>query len=311
MRPLLLPLLIVTLTLIAFSQNPAQTSSPGNTAWVRLEGPNADVAIDLPSKKYAVDKAETVTKVIYSDQQVYVRLDHSEEAIKQKNLIKAAENEIGRYGKGNLQKTKVVDRTDHVIGEYTDDDELTGIKTTRLTIVSVYGKYTITVRSTKDPNSERDRILSSIRLGDSSLYRGMGDRADVAETINVRSLKTSEDVKSALNKPDSNQAKLVWVKDDSGARTAVEYLRPAVILRKPHGSYTDEARRNNAIGTVRLRVTLRSDGTVGDIQCLEKWNWDLEMQSFQAAKQIKFLPAEIDGKPVDSKLVMEYGYSIY
>jgi hypothetical protein len=40
-------------------------------------------------------------------------------------------------------------------------------------------------------------------------------------------------------------------------------------------------------------------------------NKGLVINSVDAARRIKFLPAEVDGKPVDVTKIVEYSFSIY
>ncbi len=44
---------------------------------------------------------------------------------------------------------------------------------------------------------------------------------------------------------------------------------------------------------------------------LSKMNKGLVINSVDAARRIKFLPAEVDGKPVDVTKIVEYSFSIY
>ena len=60
-----------------------------------------------------------------------------------------------------------------------------------------------------------------------------------------------------------------------------------------------------------LRVTLLANGSIGRIALTKSLDQDLDRQAFAAAKQIKFIPAEMDGKPVDTTVQVSYSFSIY
>ena len=60
-----------------------------------------------------------------------------------------------------------------------------------------------------------------------------------------------------------------------------------------------------------LYITFLADGTIGSIVVSKPLDTDLDRQAFNAAKQIKFLPAGINGKPVDSSRYISYGFEIY
>jgi TonB family protein len=64
-------------------------------------------------------------------------------------------------------------------------------------------------------------------------------------------------------------------------------------------------------GTVKLRVTLLASGNIGAIELVVSLGAGLDQAAFEAARSIKFLPAEIDGKPVDVTMNFEYGFTIY
>ena len=85
------------------------------------------------------------------------------------------------------------------------------------------------------------------------------------------------------------------------------YSRSLIVLRKPKAAYS----RKSVEGIVRLRVTFLPDGTLGQITLLRSLHKDLDKSAFDAAKKIKFLPAEIDGKPVEVSRIFEYGFDIY
>ncbi len=80
---------------------------------------------------------------------------------------------------------------------------------------------------------------------------------------------------------------------------------------KPIPGYTDAARRENIEGMVKLRVEFRADGTVGEIGVIEGLPAGLTEKAIDAAKKIKFEPAEVDGVPVPSTKLIEYTFAIY
>lgn len=86
---------------------------------------------------------------------------------------------------------------------------------------------------------------------------------------------------------------------------------PAQILQREYPLYTERARRKQRSGTVTLRVTLGSDGTVQHILAL-KWLPDgLTGNAVAAARATKFTPAIKDGRPVSVWATLEYNFNIY
>jgi TonB family protein len=105
-----------------------------------------------------------------------------------------------------------------------------------------------------------------------------------------------------------------------GGGGGVDYNRPfkqaevtqrAVITFKPEPGFTEEARRNNVTGMVRLRVVLSASGEVTNIQAVKGLPDGLTEKAIAAARQIKFRPAQKDGRTVSQYVVLEYNFNIY
>lgn len=71
------------------------------------------------------------------------------------------------------------------------------------------------------------------------------------------------------------------------------------ILFKVKAQYTDEARKNEILGSVVLNVVFKADGTLGRIRLLSGLGYGLDEEALRAVRQIKFLPATRNGQPVD------------
>ncbi len=75
---------------------------------------------------------------------------------------------------------------------------------------------------------------------------------------------------------------------------------PVEILVKPKPNYTEEGRKLKIEGEVRLDVEFTATGEVRVIRILRGLGHGLDEQAVRAAEQIKFKPAQREGKPVDS-----------
>ena len=100
----------------------------------------------------------------------------------------------------------------------------------------------------------------------------------------------------------------------------VDYSRPfkqndvnerAIITFKPEPGFTEEARKNNVTGTVRLRAILSASGEVSNISIVKGLPDGLTEKAIAAARQIKFRPAQKDGRTVSQYVVLEYNFNIY
>lgn len=92
---------------------------------------------------------------------------------------------------------------------------------------------------------------------------------------------------------------------------AKEVTRKAVITSKPEPGFTEEARKNNVTGVVRLRAVLSASGSVQGISVVKGLPDGLTERAIAAAKQIRFTPAEKDGHTVSQYVTLEYNFNIY
>jgi TonB family protein len=99
--------------------------------------------------------------------------------------------------------------------------------------------------------------------------------------------------------------------DDVGPFPASRVTQRARILSKPEARYTEEARKNNITGTVVLRAVLAANGEVTNIVPIQRLPYGLTESAIAAAKQIKFIPAMKDGRPVSQYVRLEYTFTIY
>ena len=99
--------------------------------------------------------------------------------------------------------------------------------------------------------------------------------------------------------------------------TEFEGLRPdskgarLVIHAKPNPGYTAEARRNGTGGRVRIRAIFAADGTVKHPLAVRPLPHGLTEKALEAARQVRFQPATVDGRPVSQFLMLEYGFEIH
>ncbi|MFL6254405.1 MAG: TonB family protein [Pyrinomonadaceae bacterium] len=107
---------------------------------------------------------------------------------------------------------------------------------------------------------------------------------------------------------------------NGGGGRPFDYSRPfkqnevserAVITFKPEPGFTEEARKNNVTGTVRLRAILSASGEVSNISLIKGLPDGLTEKAMAAARQIKFRPAQKDGHIVSQYVVLEYNFNIY
>ncbi|HEU4768198.1 MAG TPA: energy transducer TonB [Pyrinomonadaceae bacterium] len=90
-----------------------------------------------------------------------------------------------------------------------------------------------------------------------------------------------------------------------------EVEQRARLLSKPEPHYTEEARRNQIIGTVMLQVVFSSAGEVVQIRAVRTLPFGLTERAIAAAREIKFVPAVKGGRPVSVYMQLEYNFNLY
>ena len=93
--------------------------------------------------------------------------------------------------------------------------------------------------------------------------------------------------------------------------TSKDVTTKARVLSKPEPQYTEEARKNQVTGTVILRAVFTSGGQVTNITARSGLPYGLTERAIAAARQIKFVPATKDGRPVSMYIQLEYNFNLY
>ena len=84
----------------------------------------------------------------------------------------------------------------------------------------------------------------------------------------------------------------------------------ARIRDKPLPKYTEAARKHNVNGSVALTAILCRSGQVTDIKVVKGLPHGLTESAIDAAKSIKFEPAQKDGEAVSQTIQLEFGFSL-
>jgi len=78
-----------------------------------------------------------------------------------------------------------------------------------------------------------------------------------------------------------------------------------------HTTDTDEARNRQITGTVVLRAIFAANGRVIGIRAVSGLPGGLTEQAIHAARQIRFVLAIKDGRPVSMFIQLEYNFNLY
>lgn len=82
------------------------------------------------------------------------------------------------------------------------------------------------------------------------------------------------------------------------------------VTSKPRPGYTEDARKNQIQGTVRLRVTFNANGTIGSISPISGLGYGLTDKAIEAARQMRFEPAKRGGVPYAVTKEVAYTFNL-
>jgi TonB family protein len=99
--------------------------------------------------------------------------------------------------------------------------------------------------------------------------------------------------------------------DPNKVYTTKDVTSKARILSRPEPLYTEAARRNQVPGTVILRAVFSAGGSVTNIKAVKGLPDGLTEKAIAAARQIKFVPAQKDGRSVSQYIQIEYNFNLY
>lgn len=142
------------------------------------------------------------------------------------------------------------------------------------------------------------RFLRSLRVNQRSI-------------TGIKSLEDDGTAVIADTKTDKGSGSDPGVGGSAGRPTAQPGSSPLVITAQPRPSYTNIARSYGITGGVELSVTFDHDGRISAVSPIRKLPFGLTENAIRAAKEIRFTPAERDGKPVSVTRNVIYTFTIY
>ena len=300
----LLFILIAFLPYVCFTQDriPADESE-----WIRIESPSKDFSVAFPSN-HIVNNEDGIYRIYAYENGTQLQVTMEEK----KNAKKDFKRSLA-YLKDRAEKYEFFTGGDFFGMQYNGKDNVNGEFYKSLNLASSNGVYSVSVYSKNLKATEYSRFLYSLRLDGQSLYNQKTEFPIEQQSVSISSLKTDEVVLKALKQEDGSQSffEKTTSEDKETINDTANYSRGLIILKKPRANYTDSARQDRVQGTAKLKVTFFADGKVGAIKLIKSLSRDLDRESFKAARKIKFLPAEVDGKSVDTVRFIEYGFTIY
>jgi len=160
--------------------------------------------------------------------------------------------------------------------------------------------YIFQTISAKEVVSSNDEFFSSLTLGRTQSGRIVTDGVG-AEIDDDLPITEKTGTLNSVSKP----------ADQSLAFTGKDVTRKVILGTKPEPSYTEAARQNQITGTVVLKAVFSSKGRVVNIRVLSGLPLGLTERAINAARQIRFIPAQKDGKRASNWIQLEYNFNLY
>lgn len=302
MKVLTLSFVLMAAALSSFAQKPSDQK------WTNIASPRKELSVSLPANFLTNNESDHYR--VYSTVdgvemrfQVDVTGQAKSRIASMKNYVAESEYEVSRFERGDF------------IG-YVSIYEKGDVYSMRLDLASANAFYTISALSKNKKNWALNKFLYSVKLENLPLFNGQTNVIqDDGPVISIAELKTSPSVLQALKSKDAEKSKIKSDLKNSQAFTnlndLIVYSRDLIILRKPRANYSEMGRMNGVSGNVILKINFRADGQIGEMIVLKTPGSGLETEAVIAARKIKFLPAEIDGKPVDVTRQISYSFTIY
>ncbi len=99
---------------------------------------------------------------------------------------------------------------------------------------------------------------------------------------------------------------------DDKVYDADDDIKMPVVIYMPNPPYSAGAREAKVEGLVVLQAVVRKDGSVDSFKVLQGVGYGLDESAIRTiAKEWKFTPGRVNGKPVDVRVNIEVSFSLY
>ncbi len=175
--------------------------------------------------------------------------------------------------------------------------------------------YNLKITAPTGQELEVLRFLYSVKLQDKPLFVQKEKIDYPEEKIDVGALKTSPEISEAFNrKIEKSKINVTYevASEDLNNAQIPGMTRKVVIVDRPYPDLGASFRNGvNGKFSVKLKINFRANGQIGDIAVLSVENKDFSKACVEAARKIRFVPAQINGKNADSVEIVDYTVQIF
>jgi protein TonB len=182
----------------------------------------------------------------------------------------------------------------------------------RISLATKKGFYVIDLAAPTAGNETFGRMVASLRLNGKRMLGDSKVETPVANTtVRAETLDSSDIVRAATSRKQSEAVKVDIVRADHLPEDEVIYSQPVIVADYGRPTYNDRARSDNIQGIILARILFKGNGNIGKITIIKGLSSGLNEQVVEAVKRIKFVPAKINGVPVDAEKTLDYRFTIY
>jgi len=291
---------VLLLAAVGFGQDPAE--------WMAIVSGDSEFEAEIPPEMIVNNDIEDHPRLILSSYEVRIEISRRPNPGRKGDFLSPRNSREPNTTRGF--------DTGSVIGRvYTS--ERPGRAATLIDASSSRYIYFVAAyaRRPDDPNAQR--FLSSIKFGGKYLFSNpaLANRT-AAPPKKIEDLENSALVKEYLRKPSSKDVAVRFEAVDvsvpvfnnalPGPDPTDQETRSLIVLRMPKPAYRPWGERVS--GTVTAQVSFMGTGQIGEIVVDPKLDRGLAEAAVDAARQIKFIPAEVAGKLVDVKRRIVYNF---
>jgi len=304
-------ILLIFLVLFGWARIFAQENPVPAEKWMRLENDDKDFSVALPTN--AVIDAEERK---YGQRFKAVALQNGVEMELQITSNKNVKDRLI-----NIQPLDFNKLVSFKVGDFLilKSEPRSPIKKfyNRFWIIKKETLYLLTVAAQTGREKEVARFLASFTVAGKPFVALKEKTNFPEETVAISDLRTSAEVAEAFaRKLEKNKIKVTYeaTSDDADDLETEGLTRKAVILERPlpkielgfGGGISANGRFN-----IKLKVNFLAHGQIGDMTVLSVVNKEISKACVEAAQKIRFVPAQLNGKNVDSVRIVDYHVQLF
>lgn len=279
--------------------------------WQSIVSRGGEFAADIPSDMIVINEDDYYPRLILSSQDV--RLDITVRPNLGKKDVAAAPST-----KSSADSTITKFQLSDVYGQVNISERPNRFATT-INASSARKVYFVAAYARIKDHPKIIRFLASLKFGGKALFTITDVESESAgKGTEIEDLKSSEIVREFMKKPVNKKAEIRFESLDPAVPAAFgpndepresdpNETRSLIVLRVPRPAYNPSG-TSRINGTVPVQVTMLATGQIGAIVADAKLDRGLAESAVDAARQIKFIPATVNGKPVDVRRTLVYSF---